>query len=219
MRRAPVSPPAGARGGRRRPSCRSQCWREFRPAPSRRCACPSACCCSTTGSSSCSAPSTARRCSTRPSRRCWRRCQRWATAEARLKIAAAEAALRLNALSPEALADLYRRHEFSRKRAVRSNRQPQRPAAASCPAVSRHELRARPRRRCACTRFARRGAALDGCPQTAAHAGAAARQHEAGPGTDWFSENGVEMALAAGNFDAARALGGQATARRSIGWR
>ena len=35
-------------------------------------------------------------------------------ADARLRIAAAETALRLNALPPEALADLYRRHEFSR---------------------------------------------------------------------------------------------------------
>ena len=101
------------------------------------CACPSACCCSTTASSSCSVPSTRAQVFDKAEPALLAALAQDRNADARLKIAAAGAALRLNALTPEAVADLYRRHEF-RRASCPIRPSADRPAAASCAVISRH---------------------------------------------------------------------------------
>ena len=64
------------------------------------------------------------RSSTRPSRRCSRRWPATPRPDARLQIAAAEAALRLNALPPEAVAEVYRRQSLSGSGAADPTAQP-----------------------------------------------------------------------------------------------
>lgn len=127
-------------------------------------------------------------------------------ADARLKIAAGETALRLNALTPEALANLYRRHEFSQ-------------SALSDPTVSRNdpllrrallfrgiELSRSPAQQSRMAKAllddARRSMAA---VQTARMLAPMLDQLRPGPDTDSFSETAVEIALAADQFEAARA--------------
>jgi hypothetical protein len=128
------------------------------------------------------------------------------TADARLKIAAAETALRLNALTPEAVANLYRRHEFSQ-------------SELSDPTVSRKdpllrrallfrgiELSRSPAQQARMVKVllddARRSTAA---VQTARMLAPLLDNLRPGLDTDGFSEMAVEIALAADQFDAARA--------------
>jgi len=125
--------------------------------------------------------------------------------DARLRIAAAETALRLNALPPEALAKLYRRHEFA-------------PSQLSDPTASRNdqllrrallfrgiELSRQPAQQARMTKVllddARRSSAA---VQTARMLTPLLDNLRPGPDTDSFSELAVEIGLAAGQFDAAR---------------
>jgi hypothetical protein len=125
--------------------------------------------------------------------------------DARLKIAAGEAALRLNALTPEALANLYRRHEFS-------------PGELSDPTVSRNdplmrrallfrgiELSRSPAQQSRMAKVlldeARRSMAA---VQTARLLAPMLDNLRPGPETDGFSELAVEIALASDRFEAAR---------------
>jgi len=128
-----------------------------------------------------------------------------ATVDARLRIAAAETALRLNALAPEALANLYRRHEFSQ--AELSD-----PTASRGDALLRRallfrgtELSRSPAQQSRMAKVllddARRSAAA---VQTARMLAPLLETLRPGPDTDSFSEIAVEIALAAGQFDAAR---------------
>jgi hypothetical protein len=124
--------------------------------------------------------------------------------EGRLRIAAAETALRLNALSPEAVADLYRRHEFPGNELAD-------PAVSRDPLLRRAllfrgtELSRAPAQQARMAKVllddARRSSAA---VQTARMLAPLLDNLRPGPETDSFSETAVEIALAAGQFDMAR---------------
>jgi len=127
-----------------------------------------------------------------------------ARSDARLRIAAAETALRLNALSPETLADLYRRHEFSRNDLAD-------PTMSRDPLLRRAllfrgiELSRAPPQQARMARAllddARRSTAA---VQTARMLAPMLDYMRPGPETDNFSETAVEIGLAAGQFEPAR---------------
>lgn len=128
------------------------------------------------------------------------------TADARLRIAAAETALRLNALTPEALAKLYRRHEFSQKELADPTASRKDPLLRRALLFRGIELSRSPAQQSRMAKVllddARRSTAA---VQTARMLAPLLDQLKPGPDTDTFSEMAVEIALAAGRFEAARA--------------
>jgi hypothetical protein len=124
--------------------------------------------------------------------------------EARLRIAAAETALRLNALSPEVVADLYRRYEFSRGELAD-------PAVSRDPLLRRALLfrgtelsRSPPQQARLAKALLDEARRTSGAVQTARMLAPLLDSLRPGPDTDSFSEIAVEIALAAGQFDTAR---------------
>ena len=128
------------------------------------------------------------------------------TADARLRIAAAETALRLNALTPEALAKLYRRHEFSQKELADPTANRKDPLLRRALLFRGIELSRSPAQQSRMAKVllddARRSTAA---VQTARMLAPLLEQLRPGRDTDAFSEMAVEIALAAGQFETARA--------------
>ena len=126
-------------------------------------------------------------------------------AEARLQIAAAEAALRLNALSPEAVAEVYRRQSLAGAGVAD-------PAAQSADPHLRHALyfQAIEAARAPAQRLRFLRAILDDARRSGSHLQMArvmaplVANLPPSPDAAWFAETSLEIALLAGQFDLAR---------------
>lgn len=125
--------------------------------------------------------------------------------EPRLQIAAAEAAMRLNALSPEAVADVYRRQSLPGSGQAD-------PAAAGAEPLLRRALyfKAFEAARAPAQKAKFLRAILDDARrsgfflQMARVVAPLAASVQPSPELAWFAESGVEMGLASGEFDQAR---------------
>ena len=126
-------------------------------------------------------------------------------ADARLQIAAAEAALRLNALSPQAVAEVYRRQPLSGIGSVDSAAQQGDPLLRRALFFQAADVARVPAQR---ARFLR--AILDDARRSGSYiqvAGAVApvlASLQPAPDLAWLADAGVETALAAGDFERAR---------------
>ena len=126
-------------------------------------------------------------------------------ADARLQIAAAEAALRLNALSPQAVAQVYRRQPLAGTGAVDPTLQQGDPLLRRALFFQAADVARAPAQR---ARFLR--AILDDARrsgsymQVAAAVASLSASLRPAPDLAWFAEAGVETALAAGDFGQAR---------------
>ena len=126
-------------------------------------------------------------------------------ADARLQIAAAEAALRLNALQPEAAAEVYRRQPMSGAGSVDPAAQQVDPLLRRALFFQAADLARAPAQR---ARFLR--AILDDARrsgsflQTAGFVAPLLANVQPAPDLGWFADTAVETALAAGDFGGAR---------------
>jgi hypothetical protein len=128
-----------------------------------------------------------------------------AKADPRLQIAAAEAALRLNAMTPEALAEVYRRQSLAGAGGAD-------PAAQSADPYLRHALyfQAVEAARAPAQRLRFLRALLDDARKSGSHLQMARAMAPLvatlppSPDAAWFAETSLEIALLAGQFDLAR---------------